>query len=273
MWRVWLCLGILGCPKRGPSLEEQVEALLQAADRQFEERGTLGLEASLAPLREAFALDATHPGIAWRLSRLQLAQGLAAEEESAARAAFADARASADRCLLDEPAFAARRASQGWAVALETVSPERRPCVAWLALAWVRWTIAAGPVATSLDLEPIDALLQAASAWEARELRSLVVWARGLSLAVRPSWAGQDLARADALLEEAIRLERSSLVRQADRYRFVLVPMGSPEADAVLAQILQSPAETPEERQVQAELRSAGPGEPGSAEPVAVPER
>jgi hypothetical protein len=247
LWLWWL----LACPKRGLTLEEQVESLLAKADEAFEHRGELGLEASALPLREAYGLDALHPGVGWRLGRQQIAEGLASEDSVAARTSFAEARSSTVRCLEADPTFVSRRTGQGWAEALATVTPSREPCAAWLTLAWVRWSIELGPVAASLDLEAIDALLAATGEYGGRELRSVVRWAEGLSVASRPEWAGQDLERARAAFEEAIRLEPDDVVRRVDKYRF----LGADAAER--AQILAMPARTPEDQRAVVRMTEA----------------
>jgi hypothetical protein len=247
LWLVWL----LACPKRGQGVEEQVQTLLARADEVYARRGEVGLEAAGAPLREAFGLDAQHPGVGWRLGRQQIAEGLAATEPVAARAAFAEARSSTMRCLEADPTFVSRRTGQGWTEALATVSAQRKPCAAWLALAWVRWSIELGPAAASLDLEAIDALLQATSEYKERDLRSVLRWAEGLTFASRPEWAGQDVERAAAAFDEAIELEPDALVRRVDRYRY-LVPeaavIAENEREEELAQIMAAPARTPEDQ-------------------------
>jgi hypothetical protein len=245
LWLLWL----LACPKRGPDVEEQVQALLVRSDEAFAQRGEVGLEASAAPLREAFGLDAEHPGVGWRLGRQQIAEGLASSDPVAARAFFAEARSSTVRCLEADPTFVSRRTGQGWAEALATVTSQREPCAAWLALAWVRWTIELGPAAAALDLEAIDALLQATGEYSERDLRSVVRWAEALTFATRPEWAGQDVERAAEAFEDAIELEPDAVVRRVDRYRYLSV-----DREEERAQITAMPARTPEDQRAVAWL-------------------
>ena len=248
---------LLGCPKRTPDIGEQIEALLARSDAAFEDRAEGGFDPVRVPLVEAYGLDVDHPGVAWRFARMQIAQGLSEPDSAAARALFAEGRASADRCLRADPQYLSRRQGQGLGEALAIVEPERRPCVAYLALAWVRWSIAVGPAAAALDLESIDLLLGAAASYEERSLRGTVSWAWGLSLATRPEPLGRDLVRAQALLDEAIREGRGEIVREVDKNRYVLAALSGEEAAADAQRILSLRVKNPEDQLAISQLRGS----------------
>lgn len=257
--RVVVVLLLAGCPRRGPEGEARVQALVNAADAAWEDRGEIGLEAAGKPLLDAWSAAPDEPKIAWRLARWRLTEGMAAPDAGQARASYAQAREVALHCLEGDPLFVQRRASEGWVVALAGLSQERSRCAAWAAFSWTRWIELMGGGAAALDLETVDALIGSAEASTQGGALAVTRWAEGILAAVRPSWAGQDLGRAEAALREAIRESPGSVARRVDLYRLVVAPHGAPEErEALRSEILAMPASSPEDRRAR-ELVEGGP--------------
>lgn len=207
-----------GCPKR-VDLAAKLDAQLSEADAAWRKRGQLGFDAAAGPLLAAYASSPDDPQVIWRVARWRVAEGMAAVDRGQARASYAEARAVAAACLDDEPGFTQRQAAEGWAKALADLSPARRVCAAWTAFAWIRWVEVHGADAAAMDFAPIDALVAAAELDGDLAVRSVADWAGGLSLSIRPDWAGRDVARAQASFERATTLIPDSAVLRADLWR------------------------------------------------------
>lgn len=238
MWWWWLT----GCPKRGGDGDLLVLAAVAASDRAWDDRVAGGLGPVGDPLMTAWTDHRGDPALGWRLVRWQVALGTAATDPAESRAAFAAARADAVTCLDGDPLFAQRRRVAGWDEALDGLTAERAPCAGWGALAWVRWSVALGPEAASLDLPVIDHLVAAGSP------PSVVDAARGLSLGTRPEWAGADRAQAEILLRSATAVDPDSVVAWADLYTVTRDP-------SLLATITQRSPVRPEDQGVWERLR------------------
>jgi hypothetical protein len=257
-WLLLLLLVLVGCPKRADSTL-QVSALLQQADIRWHLRGRNGLDVAGQPLLLAFGLAPADPRVLWRIARWRIAEGLIADDRSAARSSFAEARAIAAGCLDHDPNFAVRRAAGGWAEALDTLSPERAVCASWTALAWARWAEVHGAEASALDLPALDALVAAGRAADAPDVRAVADWAAGITLATRPDWAGRDLEAAGASLRAAAEAEPEGVLIWVDLWRLVVVRASDFEAQrAMAAKITAMAARGPEERRA-IEVVAAGP--------------
>jgi hypothetical protein len=214
---VLTCLLLLACLHRAPDPAVEIAAAIAAADRAWDDRARGGLAPVGEALLDAWTLHREDPELGWRVVRLRLAEGSAATDPTVSRATFAEARAEAVACLDADPLFAQQRRDAGWDAALSRLHGRRAGCAAWGALAWVRWMRALGADAASLDLPAVDALLAATgeATAEAADARD---WASGLVLATRPAWAGQDRARAAALLARATERDPASILRRLDWY-------------------------------------------------------
>lgn len=141
MW--WLAF--VACASR--RADRRVERLISAVDRAWEGRAERGLPAVDVALERAEAAAPDAVALAWRRARERLA--VASVDTGGERLRrLAEARDVATRCVqvgLD--------VETGW------VSPERRVCLPWAALAWTRWWVAIDPEAAALDRPRIDALL------------------------------------------------------------------------------------------------------------------
>lgn len=213
MWFWWL---LEGCAKRLPDPAVAIAAAAATSDRAWEDRATGGLDPVGAPLLEARNLYPGDPSLGWRLVRWRIAEGNAATEPTAARDAFAEGRTEMLTCLDGDPLFAQQRPGAGWGEALHQLSVVRRPCAAWGALAWVRWTTHLGPAATTLDLPAIDAIFTALD--DDATVAEPLEWAQGLSLVLRPEWTGRDLPRGVQLLQRTAERDRESVLRRLDVY-------------------------------------------------------
>jgi len=249
-----LVLALLGCPKKGSQTDRELRALLEQADEAWEARGELGLEAASAPLATAWAKDPHHMGVAWRLARQRIAEGLVAEDEDVARAAYADARGLGIGCLHQDLLFAEQRAITEWTVSLDGLPVGQQRCAAWGALGWARWMIVTGGWGTSLDLDAVDVLVNAAVGVDDPDTQTIGTWAQALVASIRPPWAGADPAAARAAFERAIERQHDVLVIQADLYLLLLEPNDDPDAESVRARIVSAPATTPEDRAAQARV-------------------
>jgi hypothetical protein len=253
-------LGLLlaGCPRRGPDTEVRLQSLVRASDEAWQRRGQLGLDEAAKPLLTAWSAAPADPRVSWRLARWRLAEGLAAPNAGQARTSYAQAREVGLACLDGDPLFAQRRKSEGWAVALAGLSPERSRCAAWAALAWTRWIEVMGGGAAALDLDTVDALIGSSKATAGPLAQGVARWAEGVLAAVRPSWAGRDLGRAEVALRDAIRADPDSVVRWVDLYRLVVVNTGTTaEQEALRSQILALPAVTPEDQRARTQLEAS----------------
>ncbi len=259
-----LAVVLLGCPKKGVERDREMRTLLEQADAAWEDRGTVGLEAASAPLADAWARDPHHVGVAWRLARQRIAEGLVAEDDDLARAPFADARGLGLGCLGQDPMFAEQRAMADWTVSFEGLTVAQQRCAAWGALGWARWMEAMGGWGASLDLDAVDALVNASVASDDAVTTAIGTWAQALVAAMRPPWAGAHPAAAREAFERAIELAPDALVIQADLYLLFLDPHGDPEADALRARITSATAGTPEDEAAQA--RVAGTSRAGAAD-------
>jgi hypothetical protein len=250
----WL---LVGCPKRDVDPAVRRDELLKLADAAWERRADVGFEGASAPLLEAYGIAPTFPGVLWRIARLRTGEGMAAEDPDVARSAFAEARSTGAACLEGQSGFVEQRVAGGWAAALAAVTPDRTPCVAWTAFAWVRWMEIQGGAAASLDLESIDALIARVVETPDPDVQRVTVWAEGLLFAVRPTWAGRDYTAARERLERAIRLNRKELGPLVDLYGIALA-VGTPDAQAALShRILSERATTPEDLRAIARLEAA----------------
>lgn len=207
-----------GCPKRADPAAK-LDAQLQEADAAWRKRGALGFDAAAAPLLAAYASSPDDPQVVWRVARWRVAEGMAAADPGLARASYAEARAAAAACLDDEPGFTQRQAAEGWAKALADLSPPRRVCAAWTAFAWIRWVEVHGADAAAMDIEPIDALVATAELDGDLSVRAIADWTTGLSLAIRPDWAGRDVSAARAAYQRAMTFAPGSAVLRADLWR------------------------------------------------------
>lgn len=247
----WL---LVACPKKDLDPAVRRDELLKLADVAWEQRGSIGLDTASQPLLEAYGLAPTFPGVLWRIARLRTAEGMAADDPDIARSSFAEARATGASCIEGQAGFVERRSAEGWGPALTDLTVDRAPCVAWTAFPWVRWMAIQGGDAASLDLDPIDALLARISGDQRPEVESVAVWAQGLLFAVRPIWAGRDLAAARETLEQAIRLNRRDLTPLVDLYD-VVRQVGTPEEQGQLYQrILSRPTNSPEDVRAKAQI-------------------
>jgi hypothetical protein len=260
-----LLLVVFGCPKRGDQKDREVRELLEQADAAWENRGQLGLEEASLSLLAAWGVDPQHIGVAWRLARQKVAEGIVAEDPNAARTLYAEARALAIGCLDRDVAFAQDRASSGWEVALENVPIARERCAAWGALAWARWMSVTGGAATAIDLDAVQSLVAATTATEDELTNDIGTWAGGVLAAVRPTWSGGSADDARTALEAAIDRAPEDLVRRADLYTLVLEPTDDPDAATVRAEILAATPKTPEDAAVQKQLSGTQEGDEASA--------
>ena len=249
----WL---LVACPKRAPDTAVRRDQLLKQADAAWERRGQIGLEEASLPLLEAHGLAPTHPGVLWRIARWRTSEGMAAEDPAIARASYAEARATGASCLEQQSGFAQTRQAEGWAAALTQLTADRAPCVVWTAFPWVRWMELQGGQAAALDLEPLDALLGRVTEGGNREFHGTSLWGQGLLYAVRPTWSGRDLTVARARLQEAVDLDRGSIVRLVDLYRVVLESGTPAEQTELRRRILALEATTPEDVRARATLEA-----------------
>jgi hypothetical protein len=250
----------ISCARRGPEALPELEESLRIADAAWEGRGEAGFGLVEEILAEASRLAPGDPEVAWRLVRLRVAQGLAAEEQVSARDSFGRARELGMACLDGDLLFAQRRVAVGWEQALRRMPPDRAPCAAWLGMAWVRWISALGPEAAAVDLEAVRPLLDAA---EGKGQGDLAGWARGVLDGLLPPEAGGRPEQALEALEAAAVRSPGSLVRWAD---LATIGLRGPERDSrrsqIWEQICARPAQTPEERMI---LRACPGGDQPSA--------
>jgi len=232
---MWLLLTacLLGCPKRGPVQTDPVAELLRQSDVAWERRGELGLEASEEPLDQAYVLEPRNPDVLWRLVRHQVTVGLSEESPRAALYAFAEGRSLGVACLDAVPMVAqARRVS--WDDAIEQITPEQQPCVAWTALVWARWIAAHGGNAASLDLPRARLLADTSLTYSRDELSELGRWADGLLLATIPEWAGRSVPFGLSQLDRVRNRRRQEVHLHADRLLYAASALTADEiADAL----------------------------------------
>lgn len=245
---------LIACPRRGPESTVRLDALVDAADAAWEQRGEVGLEAAARPLLDAWMVAPDDPKIAWRMARWRLAEGLVATDPDAARASYAQAREVAVGCLEDDALFVQRRAGDGWEPALAELAAPRQPCAAWAALAWARWMTTLDPAATALDLDTVSALARTGAQSPRPQFKGVARWAEGISLAVRPTWAGRDLQAAAVAFGEAIEAAPDSVARRVDLYLHVVSVNDPAEAEALRSAILAMPARVPEDEAARARL-------------------
>ncbi|MBT3222983.1 MAG: hypothetical protein HN348_28240, partial [Proteobacteria bacterium] len=214
---------LFGCPRRdSESGVTRTPAWVRDADRAWEERGD-SFEEAEDLLHQAYADNQRQTDVLWRLVRLQVAKGLAAEEKRQSQYAFAEGRSLGLQCLDLDPAFQQRRVELGWPNALEVVQPERVHCLTWTTLAWVKWVQAHGAEAAALDIATLDELINAANLVATDEDRGLLAWAAGILAAVRTDGQG-DLTVARSLLELALVADPAAANIRADLIFLVAVP-------------------------------------------------
>ncbi len=253
MWRACLLwLLALGCPKRDQARTDPVPELLAQSDSLWEDRGQGGFSPVERVLLEAWAVQPHNPEVQWRLVRLKVGEGMAAESQDLARYTFAEARALGIQCLDDAPTFRQQRVERTWEAAIERVPPERARCAAWTSLAWARWLSILGGAAGSVDLQEIDALVAGID----DDDDAVVAWARGVVAAVRPDWAGQDLQVATVQLERAIAARPRELSRRVDLF-LLAQPQGGNGWLQARAQLMARPARTPEDHAALRRLQAA----------------
>lgn len=253
---MWLLF--LACPHRELDPVERATQIAEAAEDLWRRRDEIGLVAAGEPLVDAHARFPGAPAIAWKLTRVYVARGVAAEDPATAERLFASGREAAIACLDQGASFAAWHTAGDWSAAAATIPPVRRPCAAWGALAWVRWMEVHGAAASAIDLPAIDALIAAAAEADGDQVAEVAAWADGVLAALRPTWAGQDLDRARSQLAIAARGDPRSLLRAIDRYRWVLAPLGPPdERAAALDAIRAAEPRYPEEIKARRELLAA----------------
>lgn len=228
-----ILVALAACPGRraGPEGEDPVDVLLRRADAAWERRLQEGYQSTRDLLHQARALRSTDQRVLWRLSRLEVEQGMAAEGRDQARSAYGLGRSVGMECLETDPAFSQRRAEVGWEKALEILDPSLATCQLWTTVAWVRWADLMGGEAAGLDLPVLELFVARAegpwdpapSTWDSQSAY-LVPWAQGLLAASRPRREGRDLelARARMLGAEAVAPE--ILTIHTDLLRLVAWP-------------------------------------------------
>jgi hypothetical protein len=241
-----LVVTLMGCPKRVDG-EDPVPALLRQADNAWDARGTQGFEPVIVALDLAFQAERGRADVLWRLARLHVAQGLAAEEPRDAMREFGTARGLALECLDLEPGYLQRRRQGEVTPALEALGQPEGPCLVWAGLAWTQWMALMGGGAAALDLEALDALLARGEQLDNGDSPGVISWSRGLLYAIRPPVEGGDLDAARRELQAAIEAS-PELARRRDLLRWVAVPT----KDTVLAReqveaARQAVAMTPED--------------------------
>jgi hypothetical protein len=244
-----VALCTLGCPKRDAESVDQLQPLLDAADRAWDARGRDGLDPVDDALQRAYSAVPDSPEVSWRVARVKIARALATDDESKRVATLGQAREVAWSCVLSDPGVRARAVEVGLRNALRAVSPERERCVLWAGYAWVRWMADFGPAAATVDLARLDPITRhlerrqgggeeptregtapssgrrgrtprrPATIWTDEE-QVLITWTSGLLLAIRPTWAGQDRVRAETLLATVAQSDPRNLLPLADLARF-----------------------------------------------------
>jgi hypothetical protein len=228
---VWL---LLACMHRDPEASGEARAASAASDAAWSRRAQLGLAPAGEPLLAALEEHPGAPGAAWRLVRWTHARGLAAEDPDEAKRLFGEAREAAIACLDQSPGFAAWHAAGDWARAADAAPEGRQPCAAWGALAWTRWVELQGPAAASLDFDAIEALIAAGARTPGDNGQEVARWAAGRLAALRPPWAGQDLAAARRDLEATVAANPESVVRRIDLHTLALAEAERPASAAAI---------------------------------------
>jgi hypothetical protein len=247
---VWPVL-LLGCLHRRDG-GDALSSLLSRADAAWDERAVGGLEPVSALLDEAWALDQRDPEVLWRLSRLHVAQGLAATDDRTALVEFGTARSIGLDCLDVGAALQRQETVEDAALVLRRVDRSEAACAAWASVAWGQWLFLFGADAAALDVDRIALLVERAA--EIGGDGDLVAWGRGLVYAARG-----DYGRARRELEDALSGPEEWAVR-ADLVRRVGEASGDPalvERERV-ALSAREPS-TPEERGVLVRLAAITP--------------
>ncbi len=253
----WICLVLLmtlaACKRSAPNVAATEAGIqLREAERQWERRGVDGLDPVEDTLEAAYALQPDSSEVLWQLARLKVVQGMLEPDARAALYSYAEARALALQCLDADPAFQQRRVELGWEPALDLLDADHMPCAAYAALAWARWMEVHGGAAGEIDLDTIDLLVKITSRLGAERERRVAVWAQALVMAIRPEWRGRDLEKARALLERAIRVEPTDLVRRADLLFLIGIPTDDHKLVAdQIEQIKNSDSGNPEDVRAQ----------------------
>ncbi len=228
-----ILVALAGCPawRSRAEVEDPVDGLLRRADAAWAQRLDEGYQPARELLREAHGLGARDPRALWRLARLEVEQGMAAEGRDQARSAYGLARSVGMECLETDPVFAQRRVEVGWEGALEALDPSLATCQLWTTVAWVRWAELMGGEAASLDLPVVHLFVsRAAGPWEPAptawtvQSAHLVPWSEGVLAATRPRAEGQDLELARARLLDAAATGAGELMVHADLLRLVAWP-------------------------------------------------
>ena len=242
-WLVLIPL-LAGCPKRQVSNLEELPDLLVRADRAWSQRGRDGLEPVEAALQRAYSASPASPEVAWRLSRLGVAQGMTTDEAGARVAAFGEARAQAWECMLADPSVRALQVEVGLADALSALPAERQLCAIWAAHAWTRWMAEFGAAGAALDLDDLDVVIDYGSSSGADPWTSNWTW--GLNRALRPAWAGQDRGAAAIRLHEVLRADTGRVEPLVDLYLYTA--RGESDENEVWTRLQGAQPNTPEER-------------------------
>lgn len=196
-WGIALLVVAAGCPKRAEEVVDPIAPLLADADAAWEARGENGFDPVAAALDRAFATQPDNPNVLWRLVRLNIGLGLAAEEEQAALDAYATARAIGVQCLGAGAALQRQLPNADEAPVLPRITAAEEPCVAWTALAWARWIAGFGARAAAVDVPAVQLLIDRA---EPTDVEGVARWARGILLATMPPEDGGDPDAATQLL-------------------------------------------------------------------------
>jgi hypothetical protein len=251
----------VGCASgRRGRFKEPIEVMLASADQQWRDRRRIGLDNVDLLLLQADMRKKDDREVLWRLARVEVARGLAAESPREATQHFGRARELGLRCLDRNGGFRQARSKGDWPAALDQLPGVFAPCAGYGAVGWARWLHIIGPDAASGDLEGLELLAKWTRRSSKEEWGGLGSWALGLVAARRPAWEAPTLDRAADHFAAARTSGVRTLWLDADQLRLVATPLADEQAaERLRAQILAATNVTPEDRSAQRLVEATTP--------------